>query len=98
MAENKTGATEAPKTRAPRDTVADFKRVGSKRVGLALEGIERVQKVSKTTLYTYTEEQVDKMEAALNQAVQNCIASFRAGLAAPKGTKGAARERKTWDF
>lgn len=54
-----------------------FKRLAIPRVENILDRIRILGNLSDKSRYAYTEEQIDKIEMALNEAVANTISAFR---------------------
>lgn len=60
------------------ETKADaFKRLAQKRMNVALDKIRLIGNLSARGNYEYTEEQIEKIEAALNYAVADTMRQFK---------------------
>lgn len=71
-----------------------FERVAQKRVVNVLDKLDTLSKVSNTTNYEYSEEDVDKMMQAIRDKVDQVEASFQEGL--KKGSGG--KQGNTFSF
>lgn len=66
-----------PVTTPVTETKADaFRRLATKRVTVAVRYIRLVGNMSSRASYEYTPEQVEKIRAALNDAVESTMARF----------------------
>lgn len=66
----------------PNETPRDrFERVGGARVGNALAKIGLLGNINNTRSYEYSEIDIEKIEGALNVAVDTALSAMRAGLA-----------------
>lgn len=72
-----TGSVESDDAR-PEETKADcFRRLARKRVEKALDYIRIVGNLSNRSIYEYSDEQVDKIEAALLSEIDMIMRQFR---------------------
>ena len=71
-----------------------FERVGGLRVSNALNAINNVGKLNATSSYSYTENDVAKLEQAITDSVKNAVSSLRSALAG--GSKTA--DKKGFSF
>lgn len=71
------------------DKRAAFERVAAKRVANVLEKIAVLEKCANPSAYEFTHEDVDKMKDTLEDAVTDCLQSFRDAADGKKKTASA---------
>jgi hypothetical protein len=71
------------------DKRAAFERVAGKRVANVLEKIAVLEKCANPSAYDFTHEDVDKMQATLEDAVTDCVLSYRDAVDGKKKTASA---------
>lgn len=54
-----------------------FLTIGARRTNTALESIRLVKQLSNTSTYSYTDEEVERMFASLQEALDDARASFK---------------------
>jgi hypothetical protein len=84
MGKMKKVATENDEARATLKRT-NFKRLAIQRVNRLCKYIEQLSKLSAKGSYTYEPKEIDAIETTLNEAVKNCMSSFRQS---GKGTNG----------
>lgn len=71
------------------DKRAAFERVAAKRVANVLEKIAVLEKCSNPSAYDFTAEDVAKIKATLEAAIEECLQSYRDALDGRKKTASA---------
>ena len=81
MTEKTTTTADA---KAPKDKAGNFKKLAEKRVSKALAAIAVIGNLASKANYEYSDEQVAKIEQALNNEVTVLMNRFRKPDSAPK--------------
>lgn len=89
MARPAKALSDAEKKAKEAEKRTKFVDLGSKRVGNALAGIRKIAPLANKSAYSFTEEDIAKIETAINNEVDNLMNAFKAALAGKKVSSGS---------
>lgn len=80
--------TDAQKVAKTAEKAAKFKKLGGKRVSVALDKIALLNNLANKASYEYSPEEVEKMIKALSASVQHVKNTFDAVISGKKASTG----------
>lgn len=78
-------ARKKGKEKSDAEKTADFKRIAAKKANTIARNASQLASMAGSSRYLYSPEQLKKLQAYVNDAVENCFAAFAGKKSAASG-------------